>query len=95
MCNRADLSSGLARRHPDELQRDVELEKCGISGSDLTERSSQIEERSPTATAEAKGNKKDKKGGDKKGKKDKRKNYEKCTQAGRGQLVNSSTKAVW
>jgi hypothetical protein len=71
---RADLGSGLARRHPNELQRDVELENRGNGESDLTERSFQIEERSPTAAeiakAEAK-DKKDKKGKDKKDKKTK------------------------
>ena len=81
MC-RADLGSGLARRHPmNELQRDVELEKRGNSGSDLTERSFQIEERSPTAAEIAKAEAKDKK--DKKGKdkKDKKKKDKKKTSA--------------
>jgi len=80
MC-RVDLGSGLARRHPNELQRDVELEKRGNGGSDLTERSFQIEERSPTAAEIAKAEAKDKK--DKKGKdkKDKKKKDKKKTTA--------------
>jgi hypothetical protein len=75
---RADLGSGLARRHPNELQRDVELKNRGNGGSDLTERSfHQLEERSPTAAeiakaqAKDKKDKKDKKGKDKKDKKKK------------------------
>jgi hypothetical protein len=94
---RADLGSGLARRHPNELQRDVELENRGNGGSDLTERSFQIEERSPTAAEIEKAeatDKKGKKGKDKKDKKDKKKKDKKNTAAAVATTAAATTAAA-
>lgn len=98
------MGSGLARRHPNEIQRDVELENRGNDGSDLTERSFQIEERSPTAAETAKAeakDKKDKKGKDKKGKdkkgkdkKDKKKTEKRQTSAAAAATAAATTDAV-
>jgi hypothetical protein len=63
------VGSGLARRQPDDLQLDVDLEKRqAVDGvSHLADRSSDLEERAPTASEEPKKDAKDKK--DKKDKK--------------------------
>jgi len=77
---RAEVGSGLARRHPEDVQIDVELEKRRDdvdNASYLVDRSSDLEERAPTASEAAKkDDKKDKK--DKK-KKDKKKDKKKTS----------------